>query len=62
MTIYNWLYTIEYIDSQMTIQLTILIVKWLYTIQLTNNWLYTIEYIDSQMSMQLNISIVKWLL
>ena len=32
LTIYKWLYIIDYIHSQMTIQLTINIFKWLYTI------------------------------
>ena len=41
MTIYNWLYTIDYIHSQMNIQLTI------YS---QIKWLYTIDYIQ-----------VKWL-
>ena len=59
MTEYKWLYTIACTHSQITIKLTIYIVKGLY------NWLstddYTIDYIHSQMTIQMTIYLVKCL-
>ena len=67
------LYTRDYIHSQMTIQLTIYMVKWqynslIYIVKCLYNWLYYIAtwlyknaYIDSQMTIQLTIYIIKWL-
>ena len=53
-------YTIDYIHSQMTIQLTIYIVKWSIHIDYTHSQM-TIQliYIHSQMTIQLTI--YKWL-
>ena len=54
MTIYNWLYAlsndckIDYIQSQMTIKLTIYMVKWLYNWLFTLSNDYTIDYAHSQ--------------
>ena len=52
LTIYKWLYTIDYVHSQVTI----FIVKWLHNWLYTND--YTIDYIHSQMSVQLTM--YKW--
>ena len=55
------LYTIGYIHSQMQIQLSIYIVKWLYNWLYTSSSVYTINYVHSHMTIKLPIYIVKWI-